>query len=175
MIPSTRKRLRAICYFNEQIFTEINEESDPEYIRLLDECAIKLLTNTMIIVGFLLFFSMIYFIFPVYDTIVDGKIHLIIPILFPFTDLETNYGIAVNILSQSMLNTIAIIGIYGMVIGTCVTKHAIISYAATIGYQMDRLTIYINKNYSQSPQRIDDHFRNILYQLEQYNRYRETF
>lgn len=174
MMSSTRNRTRAMLYFNAKIFTEIDEKSDPEYYRILDQSAIKLSKNTLSIVGFLVLFVMIYLGFPLYDTIADGKLHLVIPILFPFTNLESIYGIVVNILSQMVINVVSILGVFALEIGTCITKHAMISYVNTIGYEIDRLTNYINANEDRSSRIIDDKLRNISYDVQEFNRYKKN-
>lgn len=61
-----------------------------------------------------------------------------IPILFPFSDLESVNGIIVNILNQMFIAVVGISAVISIEIVTCILKNSVYTIAAIICHSIDR-------------------------------------
>lgn len=109
--PSKRQIFQSLAFFaGENIYTNIGMNSNPRYIRVCDQSAVKLLKSTLAMLGIIFTFSTISVIFPLYAYVVKNDIQLPVPILLPFTDLESRLGIILNLLNQVFIAWIGVAG-----------------------------------------------------------------
>lgn len=173
--PSQRKQFQSLAYFaGEKIYPGIRTESSSEYIRICDQSALQLLSNTVKIVGLIQISTAIVTSFSMLAFIIDDEIQLSVPVLFPFTDLESVNGLMINILNQVFLGFLAFVGTMGVEILTCILKNCILVISATISHAIDEITKKIEKPETCSKLCIDRYFRNILIQAQDLDRYVST-
>lgn len=172
MIPRLTKMLQSVAFFaGDKIYTEVDLDSDPNYIRICDQCAMKLLKNTATMVGLIIVSCAIYSCFPVYAFIFHNEIQLFCPVLLPFTDLESVNGIILNFINQMFINLIGISASIGIEIATCIVKNNVSAIVVAIGYETSQLSKYIESNVNESSKSIHVQFRNMLIQIQDFDRY----
>lgn len=163
-----------IFFAGDNIYTDIKRDSNPNFIRVCDESAIKLLKNTIktliVVVG-----SMnMYLGFPMFSYTFHNDLQLPIPVLLPFTDDESSVGLLVNFLNQIFVAGIGLSGNIGLEIITCILKNNIWVSTVAIGHSVDEYTqeIIENKNKDRFTDRVFNvlEFRNILIQVQDLDR-----
>ena len=106
---------KSLLFFSGKIYTDIDDESNPGYIRACDKSAIKLLKSSIVTMSIMIGTALIYIAFPMVNYFTKNgatvtSIDFPIPAYFPFTDLETKTGLIVNILNQLFICGIGITG-----------------------------------------------------------------
>lgn len=163
----SRKSIQGLVFFaGKYIYTEITENSDPKYIHISNQSAINLLKDTLVTIGLILGSSCLFGIYPMYTFIYKHEIELPVPILLPFTDLETTCGIFLNLLNQLFISGLGIAGNVGIEICISMFKKTFSAYTAAIGYSIDHL----GDSIENSKLSIDYEFRNILVQVQDFDR-----
>lgn len=149
MIPKSRKEFRSFAYFvGEKVYPEFDDGCSASYLQVIDESAIKLGTNTMKIVAIIVISMAIYLTFPVVTYIRSKELHLPIPILVPFTDLETKNGIIINLSNQSSIAIMLIVGNIGIEMITCMMKNSVWAITVAICHTMKEITEMAEKRES---------------------------
>lgn len=172
MIPSQRKKLQTIIFFvADHIYTDIDEKSDPAYIRICDQSAIELFKSTTKILGIFYTSLITYTIFPIFTTIKNNKMQLILPVLVPFTDLDSTNGLIINILNQLFTIFIGAYGNFGTEIMIGMFKNTIWAMAVTICYSIDELITSFDESNPSSNRIVAFHFRNVILQVQDRDRY----
>lgn len=114
MIPSKKKEYQSLAFFaGDRIYTHIKDDSNPSYIHVCNQSAIKLLKSTSTILGIVVSSMIILLVFPIYALVFKNDIQLPIPVVLPFTDLETKNGITLNIANQVFIVLIGATGNIG--------------------------------------------------------------
>lgn len=169
MLPSTTKTFQSLIFFAaEKVYTDIHPESNRNYIRVCDESAIKLMKSTSKTIGIICASISLYIIFPIFMFIVRNDIQFPIPVLLPFTDLESIEGMSINILNQLFIGVIGVAGNIGIEIITH-SKNNVWASTVAICYSVDELSNAMQK--IGSKQTINCHFRNMLIQVQDLDRY----
>lgn len=170
-----RKKFQALIHFaGEKIYPDFRTESSSKYIRICDQCALKLLSNTVQIVGLIQASTFVLTSFSMLALIIDNEIQLSLPVLFPFTDLESVNGLLINMLNQAFIGFLVIVGNISIEIPTCMLKNSVWVIGATISHAIDEMTERIEKPETFSKFCIDLYFRNILIQAQDLDRYVST-
>lgn len=170
------KRFQSLLFFaGEKIYTNIHENSNMSYIRVCNESAIKLLKSTLTTLFMLIASNVIYLGFPSYATMIHHEIQLTIPVLLPFTDLETSHGIVINILNQMFISTIGVVGNFGIEVATCMLKNTVWGVMVVICHSIDEISKLLQNSdddstESNSKGNIDIYFRNMLIQIQDFDR-----
>lgn len=114
MIPSKKKAYQSLAFFaGDRIYTHVDEGSSPDYIRVCNQSATKLFESTATMLGIVATSMIILCIFPVYAFVFKNDIQLPIPVVLPFTDLETKNGITMNMANQLFIILIGATGNIG--------------------------------------------------------------
>lgn len=172
IMPSTLKIIQSLSFFaGEKIYTDITEDCDPSYIRACDQSAIRLLKSTSKTIGIVVVSITIFLLFPIFAYILYNDIQLPVSVLFPFTDLDSRIGISINLLNQLFIALIGVTGNIGIEIATCMFKNSIWASTVAIRHSIKELSNVMETNAKTSKQRLDYHFRNILMQTQDYDRY----
>lgn len=171
MIPSKRKFYQSLAFFaGEKIYTNINRDSNMGYIRVCNESAVKLLKSTLTIFGIVATSMIILLIFPMYAFIFKHDIQLPIPVVLPFTDLETKNGLILNLVNQVFISLIGGTGNLGIEIITCILKNNVWASTVAICYSIDEISDSIQSPAANLKTIIDLKFRNILIQVQDLDR-----
>lgn len=115
MIPSKKKAYQSLAFFaGDRIYTHVVVDSNPDYIRVCNQSAIKLFKSTLSILGIVVSSMIILLIFPMYAFVFKNDIQLPIPVVLPFTDLRTKNGIILNLANQVFMVLIGATGNIGI-------------------------------------------------------------
>lgn len=179
MIPKSRKEFRSFAYFvGEKVYPDFDAKCSASYVKVIDESAIKLGTSTIKTVTIIVVSMIIYLIFPVVAYIQSKELHLPIPILVPFTDLETKNGIIINLSNQSSIAIMLIVGNIGIEMITCMMKNSVWAITVAICHTMKEITEMTEKRESNpesnpassSDYEIDYYMRNFSIQVSDLDR-----
>lgn len=114
MIPSKKKAYQSLAFFaGDRIYTHVVTDSDPDYIRVCNQSAIKLFKSTLSILGIVVNSMIILLIFPMYAFVFKNDIQLPIPVVLPFTNHKTKNGITLNVVNQVFMVLIGATGNIG--------------------------------------------------------------
>lgn len=166
---SSRNEIQSLIYFGgETIYTDITPESNPNYIWLCDQSANRLLKDISKTLGIISVCVILYGLFPFYTLVVKHELVLPLPVFVPFTDITTIYGIIINVSNQVFVSVLGLAGSFGIEISTCLIKNSVFAIAVAICHSINEFTNSVIKS---KPRRIiDKEFRNILIQLQDYDR-----
>lgn len=172
MVPQSRKEFRSHIYFvGERVYTDIDENSNASYIKALDQSAIKLFTSTAKTVAIVVVSMIIYLTFPIIVYIQSNELHLPIPILVPFTDLETKNGLIINLWNQSSIAVMIIVGNIGIEMITCMLKNSVWATTVAIGHTIDEISAFFEEPEPPSESVFDRYIRNLSIQVRDLDRY----
>lgn len=161
--------MQSLIYFGgETIYTDVTPESNPKYIKLCDQGAIRLLKDVSKTLGIISICVGLFSIFPMYTLVCKHELQLPIPIFVPFTDISTLHGIVINISNQVSIALLGLSGNYGIEIGTCILKNSVWAIAMAICHSIDELKDLLAK--PKQLREIDMEFRNLLIQIMDYDR-----
>lgn len=171
LITSQRKIYQSLAFFGgEKIYTDYNQNSDPNYIRICDQSAIKLLKDTAITLGIIVGSMNVYLGFPIYSFWFNHELQLPIPVLLPFTDDESSLGLLFNFINQLFVCLVGLSGNIGIEIITCILKNNVWAATEAIGYSIDEFSGAIESSEFKLIRMIDLKFRNILVQVQDFDR-----
>lgn len=171
MIPKSRHEFRSFSYFaGEKVYTDFNEAS-PSYTKVIDASAVKLLTSTLTTVAIIVLSMIIYLLFPVVAYIRSNELHLPIPILVPFTDLETKNGIIINLSNQSSIAVMIIVGNIGIEMITCMMKNSVWAIIVAICHTIDQVSEMYRNPQTNSSNVVHCCIRNLSIQVRDLDRY----
>lgn len=172
IIPSNRERLEKILLFviEYKIYIDVAEDSDPAYIRFSNRCAVNLLKSTTKTLAMYVASVLIYFTFPIYELIKYQEISLIIPVLFPFTNLTSAIGVIVNMVNQLFTASIGISGNLGIEVIICMIKSTLFDMANSICHSIDELIADFNEVTQTSNRIVELQFRNIIMKVQDADR-----
>lgn len=111
----------------------------------------------------------IYLGFPIFGYIENGDFQLPVPVLFPFTDLESRKGFIINVLNQTIICLIGCSGNIGIEVIQSILKNTVWASTVAIVYSIDEFSANFTKSTS-TPLR-DRYFRNIVRQVQDLDRY----
>lgn len=172
MIPSKLKTLQNLAFFaGEKIYTDSTDDCDLSYIRVCDQSAIKLLKSTTKTMGIIAIGIIICVTFPILAFVLYNDIQLPIPVLLPFTDIESATGITLNLLNQLFISFIGITGNIGIEIATCLFKNSVWASTVAIRHSINDFSAVIETSLKTPAKILDYRFRNILMQVQDYDRY----
>lgn len=171
IFPSKRKIYQSLIFFaGDKIYTDVFEHSDPRYIEICDQSAIKLLRSTLKTTSILIVCSIIYGLFPIHAFITENEIQIPVPMLFPGTDLESTIGLIINMFNQIFLLWIGCIGNFGVEIFNCILKNTVWVSMMSICHSIDELSTNLKKATPKSNSFINCSYRNIIIQIQDYDR-----
>lgn len=168
IVPNKIRSYQSLLFFaDENIYTDFNENINSKYISICDRNAIKLLKKTSATVGIIAVFIAVYLSFPIFDYFVNNDLQFPVPVLLPFTSIETTHEIVLNILNQLFIVMVGTTGNIGIEIITCLLKDTIKMSTVVICQSIDELSEFIQKSDEDSC--IDCQYRNILIQVQDLN------
>lgn len=180
--PTHIKVLQSQVYFSgEKVYASSNHMSNQKYARISEQSALKLLWNTIKIIAIISVSSAIPAMFNLYILIKDHEINLPIPILFPFTDLDSVSGFIINFLNQLLIGILGFVGTIGIEITTCLIKNTLWMMTVATSYAIDEMveemttSVSVSTVWARTQIHIDYIFRNILLQAQDIDRHVQTF
>lgn len=106
---------------------------------------------------------------PIFLIIFLHQEQMIIPIILPFTDPESEYGFYLNFIHQIFFGLFCPCAIVGIEICTCVYINAAMTAAAIIRTDLGDLEFALHTNSTFTVQRTQE-FRNIIGQIQDFHR-----
>lgn len=168
-MPSTRKQCHNMYNFAGN-FIYANSKKSPTNNVVCDKMAIYLLTSSLNINLLVNISTILMICAPLYKKLVLNENELIIKIVLPFIDPETDRGYLYNMISQSITCVFGSIVIPAIELVTCVVKNNISATAAIIANDINEFmnSLHVNSEYSvEHAQR----FTNIILKIRDYNGY----
>lgn len=169
LIPSKRKQYRHLYNFSGD-FLYANSKTSSSNYNVCDRLAIHLVTSTSkVVLLMLLSFSFIT-CGPVYKNFFTDDREMIIPVILPFIDPETNRGFFINLICQLITSTYGAILVPAIEVVTCILKNAIFTYAVIIEDSLIELknALELHRNFTDE---FAWKFRNIIIKISDFNRF----
>lgn len=154
----------------EKIFKEENPKS-VLFKHVVNECAIKLLVSTLKTVAIIFGSSGAFSCYPAYSFMFKNEIVLPIPVLVPFTTLDTNYGLAINLGNQATICSVGVVGNVIIEMISCTSKNTVFTCASVICFSFDELVRLLNEDERHATMEYKSYFRNTLVQIQDFDRY----
>lgn len=172
IIESKRKAYQSLAFFaGDKIYTHVTKESNASYIHAINESAIKLFKSTSKTIGIVASSLIILFFFPLYVYVSKRDIQLPIPVVFPFTDLESINGITINVVNQVIISIIGSAGNIGIEVITCILKNNVWACTVAICHSIAELSDALEQTEEDMTRYINTKFRNILIQVQDLDRF----
>lgn len=122
-------------------------------------------TGTMVTLSMMLFVAV-----PMFLVIFLRQQHMIMPIILPFTDPESDDGFYLNFMHHIFFGTLGPCAIVGIEMCTCVNINAAMTAAAVIRTDLEDLELALHTNAKFTPERAQQ-FRNIIIEITDFHRY----
>lgn len=158
-----------LLFAGDNIYEDINENSNPSLIRVCNESAIKLLKNTLITFLLMIIPTMIFGLFPISATFFGDDFQLPMPNLLPFTDYTTTHGRILNILNNIFVICLGMPANIGAEILICMIKNTIWACTVVIGHSIKEISVLLETSDTNQRQIIHQ-FRNMLIQVKDLDR-----
>lgn len=154
------------------MYTKYDVSANRHYI--CDQMAI----NLSISCGKTIFVTLLSFglvgIAPMYKLLFTDDKELPLPILFPFTNLETQFGYCTNLIIQSVFGLFGVLILMGAEIGICMIKFNATISTAIIQNELMKLSNQLEMDDEFKVKHIWK-FRNIILQVLDMNRFNLNF
>lgn len=173
IIPSNRARLQTAIFFvvNHLYINDDDNASNVAYNHICDQSAIKLLRSTTKTLGILVSSIILAATLPIIITISRHEIQLVIPVLVPFTDLQSWQGLCINALNQLITTFVGACATIGIEIIICIWKNSLWTLSAAVCYSLDELMRSFNESDASTNRIVKYHFRNVVLQMRDRDRY----
>lgn len=169
LIPSTRQKLRSIYNFGVD-YIYANSRISPKIHSVCNRMAIDLLASTVRINQIVYISVAIGDGAPLFKTFFTNEKEMIIPVLLPFIDPETDNGYYINLASQLFACMFGVIIIPTVEQVTVIVKNNLLALVAVIECNIDAFKSSLEVDEEYSAKHISD-FRNIILQILDFNRY----
>lgn len=146
IVPSSRAQLQTALFFIANHLYINNDETNVDYNQMCERSAIKLLKSTAKTVGILMSSVVISATFPIILTVSRHQIQLVVPVLVPFTDLNTWHGLCINLFNQLITIFFGICAGLGIEIIICMLKNSFWTMSAAVCNSLDELIdLFMNR------------------------------
>lgn len=170
--PTTRKLYRHMYNFaGDCIYA--NSDISRENECVCNEMAIQLIRSSIKIKMLILFSIFLTCCAPLYKIFFTDENDMIIPVLLPFVNIETQNGFYINLANQLVTCGYGVIIIPGTELITCVLKNAVSVTAAVIRNSTLEFSNEMQKNNTFSTQHTYN-FRNIILKILDFDRFQLT-
>lgn len=169
LIPSTRKRYRYMYNFAGN-FLYSNCETSPSKNIVCDRMAIYLVTSTSKVLVLIVFSFSFITCGPIYKNLFTDDSEMIIPVILPFIDPETENGFYANLTSQLISSAFGAIAVPAIEVVTCVLKNTVSTSAAIIADSLIEFKNGLAHDGNFTDKRIWL-FRNIIMKILDFNRF----
>lgn len=169
LIPSTRKQYRYMYNFAGN-FLYSNSETSPSKSNVCDRMAIYLVTSTSKVLLLIAFSFSFITCGPIYKNLFTDDSEMIIPVILPFVDPETENGFYVNLTSQLISSSFGVIAVPAIEVVTCVLKNTISTSAAIIENSLIEFKNCLSHDGNFTKTRIWQ-YRNIIMTILDFNRF----
>lgn len=167
-MPSTRKKYRYLYNFAGD-YLYVSSKTPSSNNEVCNQMAIYLVTSTLKVLLLIVVSFSFIIVAPTYKNLFTDDKEMIIPVILPFIDPETDRGFYLNVASQLVISVFGAIPISGIEIVTCVLKNTVSLSTALIGNSLlefkDCLELDNKFTYERMCQ-----FRNIIVKISDFNR-----
>lgn len=172
MVPSKRKALQNLLFFVAEEIYSSDRENNPNYRSKCDQSAIKLLKTLSMTLSVTFVSATVFFFSPFLTYVMKNEIQFPLPVLFPFTELKSPTGFVINIASQIYAYFFGAMANISIEIIQFMLKNSVWATTVAICHSIDEFsTILENHKFKETEQ----HFRNILVQIQDLERYVQYF
>lgn len=131
MTPSYCKRLRTLYKFGGK-YVYANSELSPKNYHICNRMANQLTTSAKRVTSLMLFSMALFSCAPMYKIFISNEKELMIPVVLPFIDPNTEDGFNCNLANQTICCSLGIFVLVGTELLLCVIKNNISAAAAVI-------------------------------------------
>lgn len=168
LMKSTRAKMDHLYKFGgNYIFA--NSQITPKIRIICDKMAISLFTSSVKVNALLALSLFIVSILPLYHTFL-GENEMIIPIILPFVDPDTEHGFFINLINQLIFICLGIDAIPACETFFCVLKNTITTTATVIEISIQDFKQLVAEKKGFSAERCRQ-FRNIIMKIMDFNRF----
>lgn len=172
MTPSKRRALQSLLFFVAENIYSSDREDNPNYRSQFDQSVIELLRTLSIALSATFTFLAIFSIFPFVTYIVRHEIQIPLPVLFPFTELESTTGLVINFSSQVFALFFGAMANISIELIQFMLKNSVWAITVAICLSIDEFsTIFETRDFNETDRLMDQHFRNILIQIQDLDRF----
>lgn len=166
--PWTREQLRQLYNFAaDYIYAKCNDS--PNIWNLCNRMAIYLITcsirvNSLVVLSYALAICA-----PLYKTLFTDENEMILPIILPFINPDTQTGFNINYTYQLIFCIFGSIAVPGCELVSCVLKNNVSVIAAVIEYTLTEFEIRLEMD-DPAPADVSLEFRNIIIKIQDFDR-----
>lgn len=170
MTPSTRKQYRYLYQFASN-FLYANSETSKSKYSVCNRMAIDLVTSTSKVLVLIAFSFSFITCGPTYKNLFTDEREMIIPVILPFIDPETEMGFYINLISQLICLALGSLGIPSIEVITCILRNTISLSTAIIEDSLNELKNSLERDGNFSIEHAWQ-FRNIIIKILDFNRFK---
>lgn len=142
---------------------------DKKLTQILDARANQLFQTLLKVSAALIIAIVIYIIYPSYLFVTEGAYPMPVPLLLPFTNVESTIGYSLILFNQIIIAVPAIIGNFAIEFGTAVTTNSMWGAADHINYRLEELAQGVVEGEAVTIRKAK--LRNIFIQIQDLDRY----
>lgn len=131
---------------------------------ILDKRADELIRRSVFICLALGASTLIFTFYPLYLLVTKGELPSYMPIILPYTDPETNRGYYINLVNQSVIASVGVIGNFCIEIGISVMVNNVWAASDIIKYELNEIALGVERG--ESKQTCRAKLRNLFIQIQ---------
>lgn len=163
-------QLKVIYNFSGQYIYVENEHRTVADTNVRDKMATHLITSSIKTLSLFNASLILMLAVPAFLIVVMRQDLLIVPVIIPFIDPESDVGYLLNVANQLIFCVIGTVSLLGIELSTCIVKNGVIAAAAVIKYELVKLDKILHINKEFTPERMQE-FRNIVAEILDFDRF----
>lgn len=168
--PTQRRKFRSLYNFGADFIYANSDTSRKNYV-VYDKMAVYLVTCSIRVNLLVLLSYMMAVCVPFTKTLFTDENEMILPIILPFIDPDTDDGFVINYADQVITCLFGSCVIPGTELLTCVLKNNVTAAATAIENSVIELKVRMMMNHQDLTEEFVHKFRNIILQILDYDRY----
>lgn len=166
--PSECEKARSMYNFAGK-YIYANNNGSKKYNEICDRMANHLIMTSIKVNLLVLFSYNISVIAPLYKIYFTDEKEMIIPVILPFIDPDSDIGFNINLLSQNITCVCALFIVPGTELVTCILKNTILAIAAIIDNTLTEFKVRLKTDKVFSTKNAPE-FGNIVLKIIDYDR-----
>lgn len=170
LVIFNKEHFKSVVNFGgEYIYVE-NKKRTLDDKKIRDKMAIQLITSSIKIMSLFNISLILMMAVPAFLIVILRQNQLIIPVIIPFIDPDTEFGYNVNMINQLLFSMLGFTALAGIELGTCTIKNCVISSAAVIKFNLSELDKKLQTNSEFTVERAHE-LRNSIVQIQDFDRF----
>lgn len=169
VVPSQLKRFQNLLLFAGEIIYKDNYEIR-KHREISDKSAAHLMSSSIKVLVVVSIGLFCFLMFPLYAYLFMNQRPMIVPIVLPFVDENTDSGYYINIAHQLVSGVVGVTAVIAIELMNCIFKNNIYAAKESIIYSLDELGTMLRENTTFSMQ-MQMEFRNVLIKIQDLDRF----